>query len=206
MMNILKNIYNHDSYTLIIVVLALFSLFAPLSAIQELYIDMIFIIDLLLSTFIFITYSDSKNLKTYFKQHSFDIISCMPIQFLSIFKTFRLVRIVRISRLFKLSRTINLSKKITLANLFKFETFKELVIYLAIYLIGNIYIFKEFENVPTIDAIYWVMATITTVGYGDITPTHTITKLLACFLMVIGVATMGYINGAIISIVVTQNK
>lgn len=41
--------------------------------------------------------------------------------------------------------------------------------------------FKEFENVSIIDAIYWVMATITTVGYGDITPTHAITKLLACF-------------------------
>lgn len=131
-------------------------------------------------------------------------MSCVPIQFLSIFKTFRLIRLIKISRLFKLSRTINLSNKITIANLFKFETFKELFIYLAVYLIGNIYIFREFENVTTIDAIYWGIATITTVGYGDITPTHTITKVLACFLMVIGVASMGYINGAIISAIMNQ--
>lgn len=205
-MTVLKKVYDHDIYTIFIVVLALFSLFAPLSALQEFYIDIIFIIDLSLSTIIFINYSNTKNLKTYIKKHSFDMISCVPIQFFSLFKTFRLVRLVRISRLFKLSRTTKLSSKITIANLFKFETFRELMIYLAIYLIGNIYIFKELENVPTIDSIYWVMATITTVGYGDVTPTHMITKLLACFLMVIGVATMGYINGAIISVVITQNK
>lgn len=50
------------------------------------------------------------------------------------------------------------------------------------------------------------MTTITTVGYGDVSPTHPTTKILSMFLMIIGVATMGYINGTIISVVVTQNK
>ena len=134
------------------------------------------------------------------------MISCMPIQFLSIFKTFRLVRLVRISRLFKLSRTTKLSRKITIYNLFKFDTFKELFIYLTIYLIASAYIFREIEHVSILNSIYWVVTTITTVGYGDITPTHDVTKILAMFLMVIGVAVMGYVNGVIISVVMGQYK
>lgn len=47
---ILKKVYDNDIYTIIIVILALFSLFAPLSDTQDLYIDLIFIIDLCLST------------------------------------------------------------------------------------------------------------------------------------------------------------
>ena len=134
------------------------------------------------------------------------MISCMPIQFLSIFKTFRLVRLVRISRLFKLSRTTNLSRKITIYNLFKFDTFKELFIYLTIYLIASAYIFREIKHVTILNAIYWVVTTITTVRYGDVAPTHDVTKILAMFLMVIGVAVMGYVNGAIISAVMGQYK
>lgn len=185
---------------------SLFSLFAPLTDRQDLYIDVIFIVDLLLSTLIFIKYFDNKSYKEYVKHHIFDIISCIPIQFLSIFKTFRLVRLVRISRLFKLSRTTNLSRKITISNLFKFDTFKELFIYLTIYLIASAYIFREIEHVSILNSIYWVVTTITTVGYGDITPTHDVTKILAMFLMVIGVAVMGYVNGVIISVVMGQYK
>lgn len=175
-MNILKKIYNSDFYTFIIVILALFSLFAPLTDRQDLYIDVIFIVDLLLSTLIFIKYFDNKSYKEYVKHHIFDMISCIPIQFLSIFKTFRLVRLVRISRLFKLSRTTNLSRKIMISNLFKFDTFKELFIYLTIYLIASAYIFREIEHVSILNSVYWVVTTITTVGYGDVTPTHDFTK------------------------------
>lgn len=205
-MNILKKIYNSDFYTFIIVILALFSLFAPLTDRQDLYIDVIFIVDLLLSTLIFIKYFDNKSYKEYVKHHIFDMISCIPIQFLSIFKTFRLVRLVRISRLFKLSRTTNLSRKIMISNLFKFDTFKELFIYLTIYLIASAYIFREIEHVSILNSVYWVVTTITTVGYGDVTPTHDFTKILAMFLMVIGVAVMGYVNGVIISAVMGQYK
>lgn len=113
-------------------------------------------------------------------------------------KFFRFVRLVRITRLLRLNRTSNFSIKPTLTNLFKFDTFKELFIYFAIYLIGNAYIFKEIEQTSFLNAIYWVMTTITTVGYGDVAPTHPTTKILSMFLMIIGVATMGYINGAII--------
>ena len=52
-MTVLKKIYDNDIYTIFIVILALFSLFAPLSNTQDLYINLIFIVDLCLSSFIF---------------------------------------------------------------------------------------------------------------------------------------------------------
>ena len=151
-------------------------------------------------------YAKKKSVKAYFKLHAFDIISCIPLQFLNIGKLFRFVRLVRTTRLLRLNRTSSFSIKPTLTNLFKFDTFKELFIYFAIYLIGNAYIFEEIKHTSFLNVIYWVMTTITTVGYGDVSPTHPTTKILSMFLMIIGVATMGYINGAIISFVVTQNK
>ena len=204
MTKILHKIYNNEFYTLTIVLLAVISLFVPISDNLDFLINTLFIIDLIISTFIFIKFSACKNFTTYFRTHATDILSCIPIQFLNLFKTFRLLRLVRISRLFKLTRTTSISNKITISNFFKIETFKELLIYLSIYLIGNAYIFKEIEHVSNFDAIYWVITTITTVGYGDISPSHSSTKLMAMFLMIIGVATMGYINGVIISTVIKQ--
>lgn len=205
-MRILKRIYDSELYTISIVALALVSLFLSITNKEDFWINIIFILDLIVATSIYIHFTPDKKVKGYFKLHFFDMVSCIPIQFLTLFKIFRLIRLVRISRLFKLKRMVSISNRITLSNIFKFDTFKELAIYLIIYLIGNAYIFQEVENVSTLDSFYWVITTITTVGYGDIYPTHTITKIMAMFLMIVGVAIMSYINGLIISFVIEQNK
>jgi voltage-gated potassium channel len=44
-----------------------------------------------------------------------------------------------------------------------------------------------------VKAIYWVITTMTTVGYGDITPSSNIQLVYAIFVMVLGVGTYGYI-------------
>jgi voltage-gated potassium channel len=41
-----------------------------------------------------------------------------------------------------------------------------------------------FKNIP--DSIYWVIVTLTTVGYGDIVPITTIGKMIASLIMVMG--------------------
>ena len=72
-----------------------------------------------------------------------------------------------------------------------------LLIYLA--LIGNLftglsaYVFYYYEapSNPTVntffDAIWWAMATVTTVGYGDIVPVTFEGQLVGIFLIVVGV-------------------
>ena len=45
------------------------------------------------------------------------------------------------------------------------------------------------------------MTTLTTVGYGDITPTNQTERLYATFMMIIGASFYGFVVGAISSVV-----
>lgn len=47
------------------------------------------------------------------------------------------------------------------------------------------------------DALWWVLTTITTVGYGDLYPTTTEGRLVAAGLMVAGIAVLGTVTAAI---------
>ena len=49
------------------------------------------------------------------------------------------------------------------------------------------------------DAMWWAVATMTTVGYGDVYPTTPEGRLVAVFLMVAGVGLFGVLSGLIAS-------
>jgi voltage-gated potassium channel len=57
--------------------------------------------------------------------------------------------------------------------------------------------FASVENIPVGDGIYWAIVTMTTVGYGDITPTTTAGKLVAVFVMLVGIGTATLVIGAV---------
>ena len=59
---------------------------------------------------------------------------------------------------------------------------------LAVLVIGTTG-FMIFEKLPFIDALYFTIVTISTVGYGDIHPTSIQSKLFGIFLIVIGIGT-----------------
>eukprot|EP00930_Biecheleria_cincta_P043155 TRINITY_DN2966_c0_g3_i1.p1 TRINITY_DN2966_c0_g3~~TRINITY_DN2966_c0_g3_i1.p1 ORF type:complete len:1469 (-),score=229.68 TRINITY_DN2966_c0_g3_i1:41-4447(-) len=46
-------------------------------------------------------------------------------------------------------------------------------------------------------SLYWVFTTMTTVGYGDITPTNNVERAVAVFVMIFGAAVFGYIVGSV---------
>lgn len=41
------------------------------------------------------------------------------------------------------------------------------------------------------DAVWWALSTMTTVGYGDVVPVTTAGRVVAAFVMVVGVAVIG---------------
>ena len=53
------------------------------------------------------------------------------------------------------------------------------------------------ENVSFGDGIYWAIATMTTVGYGDITPKTAEGKALAVVVMLVGIGTATILIGAV---------
>jgi voltage-gated potassium channel len=64
-----------------------------------------------------------------------------------------------------------------------------LVIFTLVIILGSIMYLVEngengFNNIP--DSIYWAIVTITTVGYGDISPVTSLGKFIASIMMFIG--------------------
>jgi voltage-gated potassium channel len=58
------------------------------------------------------------------------------------------------------------------------------VILVLLTVIGT-FAFHKLEGWSFVDALYFTVATLTTVGYGDLTPTLPSTKLIATFFMIL---------------------
>lgn len=130
-----------------------------------------------------------------------DLLSFLPtvVIFLvpeSVFGDLRFLKLLSIIRVLKLTRYS--ASLAILATLYR-ENFATLMaavmIMLMLSFLGaiGIYIFENpaqpevFSNIP--DAMWWALVTITTVGYGDITPITVGGKLFGALVMVTGVGT-----------------
>jgi voltage-gated potassium channel len=60
----------------------------------------------------------------------------------------------------------------------------------------------EYSNVWV--GMWWALQTVTTVGYGDVTPTHTSGRIVAAFVMLEGIAFLSILVAAITSTFVAR--
>ena len=112
------------------------------------------------------------------------------IRHLLIIRAFRLIRVFRIFKLFNfwiegqmLLRSLKDSSK-KIAVFFFFVVILVISIGTLMYMIEGSQPSSEFDNIP--NSIYWAIVTMTTVGYGDITPITPFGKLLSAFVMLLG--------------------
>ena len=70
----------------------------------------------------------------------------------------------------------------------------------------SVFLFSWGLDLGLVDAFYFVVTTVTTVGYGDITPLKAAPamKLYACLLMVLGSATLATLTSILTAFVVTE--
>lgn len=117
----------------------------------------------------------------------------------------RVLRLLRIFRIFKLTSLINQGNLIIYAlraSRFKISIFLYAVILVTV-VFGSVMYFVEgsvnhrFDSIPR--SIYWCIVTITTVGYGDISPVTAIGQFLASMLMIIGYSIIAVPTGIITS-------
>jgi voltage-gated potassium channel len=113
---------------------------------------------------------------------------------------FRALRLLRVFRIFKLSRFLTEINFLTVAlkgSVRKISIFLLTVLTLAVILGSVMYLVERrqngFSNIP--ESIYWAIVTITTVGYGDISPVTPVGKLLASVVMLIGYAIIAVPTG-----------
>ncbi len=116
----------------------------------------------------------------------------------------RILRLLRVFRVLKLARFIGASNTLVTAlkkSKHKIIVFLEVVIALVVIMGSIMYLIEGPENgftsIPR--SIYWAIVTMTTVGYGDITP-HTVPgQVLASIIMIIGYAIIAVPTGIITS-------
>jgi Trk K+ transport system NAD-binding subunit len=70
----------------------------------------------------------------------------------------------------------------------------------------SVFVFSWGMDLSLVDAFYFVVTTVTTVGYGDITPLRAspALKLFGCLLMVLGSATLATLTSILTAFVVTE--
>jgi voltage-gated potassium channel Kch len=61
---------------------------------------------------------------------------------------------------------------------------------------------KDFHTIG--DALWWALQTVTTVGYGDVTPRHVSGRIVAAFVMFEGIAFLAIVTAAIASTFVAR--
>ena len=126
-----------------------------------------------------------------------DFLGIMPF-YLSIiaadyryFLVFRLLRMLRVFRILRLFRFLKESDQLfraLRASLYKIVVFTSFILTIVVLLGTLMYVVEGpengFKSIP--QSIYWTIVTITTVGYGDITPQTGIGKWIASVIMLCG--------------------
>lgn len=147
----------------------------------------------------------ASNKKLFIKHHIFDLLAIIPVNsFFIIFKAFRFTRLFRLTKLVKLSRLIRLlgvtgKLKERVSKFLNTNGFIYLAIICGIIILIAAGVYSLSENISLSKSLWWAVATTTTVGYGDISPTTTIGKLVAVVLMLVGISFVGMLTSTITS-------
>ena len=126
-----------------------------------------------------------------------DLLAILPTYLSIIFPgthyllVIRVLRVLRIFRVLKLAQylgEINILSRALLASRRKITVFLFVVLTLVIIFGSLMYLIEEpehgFTSIPR--SIYWAIVTLTTVGYGDISPHTELGQALSAIIMIIG--------------------
>jgi voltage-gated potassium channel len=139
-----------------------------------------------------------------------DLVSILPTYFALLFPEahslidVRILRLMRVFRIFKL--TMYVAEFQTLGHALRASSRKILVflsvVFMVVLILGTLLYVVEgaehgFTSIPT--SIYWAISTITTVGYGDITPKTDLGRFIASVIMLMGWGTLAVPTGIVTS-------
>ena len=120
-------------------------------------------------------------------------------QYLLVIRILRLLRVFRIFKLTHLISQASILKEALKASRGKIVVFLTTVLSMVIIIGSLMYVIEGpengFTNIPT--SIYWAIVTLTTVGYGDISPNTPLGQFLASIVMIIGYAIIAVPTGIV---------
>ncbi|MEJ2590617.1 MAG: NAD-binding protein [Candidatus Thiodiazotropha sp.] len=123
--------------------------------------------------------------------------SYRPVRLLRVFLLFRLFK------LFRYSRSIHGMTEVLAERRFEFYVLAFFMVFVVIAAASAIYVFEGAMPGSTIknmlDAIYWAMVTLSTVGYGDITPQTPEGRVVALALIVSGIGVLAFATSIVVA-------
>lgn len=158
--------------------------------IADILVYIIFVLDYFMRLF------TSKNKKKFLKHNIIDLIAILPLGLFaaSTFgSAFKLIKVV--SYVFRLVGNV---KEILFTNGFIYALGSTMIITIM----GSIgiYIFEDGVSATITnygDALWWSFVTVTTVGYGDISPSTGGGRFIACILMITGIGFLSMLTSTI---------
>ena len=213
-----ENIDWYDRFMYICILLSIVPLFfknsTPGLLILEKITVSIFIVDYVMRWFTADIYYKEKGIKPFLKYpFSFfaivDLLSILPSITL-INPSFKLFRLIRLGKTFRVLKILRYSKSFTrIINAVKRE--RESLIAVCVLAIGYVLIsaLVIFQAEPDsfnsfFDAVYWSVVTLTTIGYGDISPSTDFGRLISMISAFIGVAIVALPTGIITAAYMTE--
>jgi len=146
--------------------------------------------------------------KALLKKLSYIITPAAIIDMLAILPAYREFRFLKVFVLFRFLKLLKHSKSIyhfleVLSNR-KFELLTLVILLIFVVFVGGlaIYILEGSQNKSIkslFDALYWSFITITTVGYGDISPATTAGKVVSFVIVVMGIVIISFATSVIVS-------
>jgi len=119
-----------------------------------------------------------------------------PLMLIRVFVLFRFLKILKHARSIHQFIEVLADRKFELITLFVLLLFVVIVGGLAIYITEE-HLNKDINNL--FDAIYWSFITITTVGYGDISPVSTIGRIISFVIVILGITMISFATSVIVS-------
>ncbi|MHC4624034.1 MAG: ion transporter [Planctomycetota bacterium] len=126
-------------------------------------------------------------------------------RYLVVVRVLRVLRVFRVLKLGHHTREANLLKKALYASRRKILVFLFVVLTLVVVIGSLIYVIEGADNgftsIPR--SVYWAVVTLTTVGYGDISPKTDAGQFLAAMVMILGYSIIAVPTG-IVTVEISQ--
>ena len=146
-----------------------------------------------------------------------DLLSLVPTylslllpgaQVFSVIRVLRVLRVFRVLKLIQFMGEAELLKQAMLASRRKIFVYLFFVVNLVIILGSVMYLVEGeasgFDSIPR--SIYWSIVTLTTVGYGDISPATNLGQAIAAIIMIMGYSIIAVPTGIVTSAMTFSDK
>ena len=184
--------------------------FIPVSPQLALYIGIfdLMVVLILIPDFI-IRFKDAGDKKEFFKHNWIDLLGMVPEivigPYATVFRYLRLIRLIKILSLFKMQ--INQILKFLHKTRIDYGVFVVIIMLISGAIIFYIFEMGHNQSIQGFDdALWYLVVTITTVGYGDISPVTAEGRVIGTLIMITGIGFVSFLTATIASVFVKEDN